>query len=439
MVFIFGGSIEQYSNMYVVKNLNTNRILKELKNSGHYYGALLYVFCISFHQQVATFSLIIWLLLSLFSYKSSSLVKNRFLLLLPFLYVTYFIGTLPYQISEFRFLETKLSFLAFPLIFFLNTYSIQKRNKMLKFLVLGLVVSSILCLTFAFYKSIHIEDGGIYLRANVLAEKGFTESILYGGNYFFGRYLSIFHQTVYFALYLSSGIAILCFVPKIFEIKIRVALLIFFCIMIFLVSNKASFIVLAILFSIRLFTLKTGVKKKAFGSFLILIFFSFFLLVNPRAKESMNKIWIGELELNKNARYGFSTRLLSWNAALALIKENPISGYGADKTQQRLNEMYSKKEYKYPLKEKYNAHNQGLQIWLENGLLGILVFISIFLVVFNSSIKLPSNSMLYITLVIALFTNAMFESMFNRFSGISFFSFIVCFIFSMHREGESKS
>jgi len=412
--------------------------LEELKNKGYFYGAQLYVFCISFHQQMATFALVIWLLLSLISFNSSNKVENRLLLLLPILYFTYFTGIIFYELTDFRFLETKLSFMAFPLIFFLNKYEVQEREKMFKILILGLVFSSILCLIFAFYNAIGVENGSVGFRANVLPEKGFMESILYGGNYFFGRYLSIFHQTVYFALYLCSGITILLFLPKLFETRTRRVLLVFLCAMIFLISNKASFIALGIIFLIRLFSLEASVAKKTLGILIAIAAFCFLFYTNPRARESIEKITKGELELKKNARYGFSTRLLSWDAAIYLIKENPFLGYGASNTQRRLNEVYQQKNYVFPLKESYNAHNLWMQIWLENGMFGLLALLILFFVLFRTSVIDARFMGLTLTLIAILFINSFFESIFNRFSGISFFSFIACFVLSMSKNVQDK-
>ena len=100
-----------------------------------------------------------------------------------------------------------------------------------------------------------------------------------------------------------------------------------------------------------------------------------------------------------------------------------------------LNEKYKEKGYVFPLKESYNAHNLWLQSWLENGLLAIIVLFGIFFVLFQKSWQSP----LFLAFTILLLTNSLFEGLFNRFSGISFFSFLVCFIFSMTKGGFARS
>ncbi|WP_396591185.1 O-antigen ligase family protein [Allomuricauda sp. R78024] len=404
----------------------------------YYLGALLYVFLVSFPEKLVTLSLIVWVLLSLLSFRKEMLLKNKYLLLLPAFYVLYFVGFFTSENPSFKFLEHKLSFLIFPLIFFLHQYSEKQRKRMLQVFVLGLVGSALVCLGVACFNSIVFQDGIIHFKPNVLEGKGFMESILYGGNYFFGRYLSIFHQTVYYASYLCAGIAILLFNPKLFPSKTRFVILGLFVLFVFLISNKASFIVLTLLLCIRVFTWQSNKVKKTISFSVFAIIVASFIIMNPRIRESLTKVADGELLLNKEARYGFSTRLLSWDAAISLIKEKPILGYGYANTQLVLNKRYEQKGYTYPLMEKYNAHNLWLQSWLENGILAILILISIFYFLLKQQLPGFRYSPLLLTFVLILLVNSMFEGMFNRFSGISFFSFLVCFIFSALKGGLSK-
>lgn len=387
---------------------------------------MLYVFLIPFPQRLINIALMAWVALSIVSYNKSTLVKAKYLWLLPIFYVLYFIGFFTSETMSFKFLEYKLSLIIFPLLFFLHTYDQKQRDSILKVFVGGLVASALVCFVMACYNSFDILNGDFSLRPNVIEGKGFIESVLYGGNYFFGRYLSIFHQTVYYAMYLCAGVAVLLFAPKMFSTKLRTSLLGFFLIFIFLVSNKASVIALALILVLKLCTWNVNRSKKTIGVSLFAMMLAAFVFLNPRIKESVLNIVEGKMTLNKEARYGFATRLLSWDAAISLIKERPVFGYGHAATQTALNKKYQEEGYIFPLKESYNAHNLWLQSWLENGLLAIIILFGIFLVLFQKSWHNP----LFLAFVLLLLTNSLFEGMFNRFSGISFFSFLVCFIFS---------
>lgn len=409
--------------------------MENLKQQGFYYGALLYVFLVPFPQKIINIALIVWVLFSLFNCNKSTLTKNRCLWLLPAFYVSYFIGFFTSEIVSFKFLEYKLSFLIFPLLFFLHTYDGKQRNTILKVFIWGLFASVITCLVMAFFNSIEIQNGNFLFQPNVLEGKGFMESTLYGGNYFFGRHLSIFHQTVYYAMYLCTGLAILLFRPKLFSEKLRAFLLGIFVLFVFLVSNKASFIVLVLILTIKLWTWKVAGIKKLMGFSLFTLALVLFGFFNPRMKESALNITKGNVRIDKEARYGFSTRLLSWDAAISLIKERPILGYGNANTQKVLNKKYQEQGYIFPLKESYNAHSLWLQSWLENGVLAIIILIGIYFFLFQKSWFSP----LFLAFTVILLVNSMFEGLFNRFSGISFFSFLVCFVFTASKGGLAKT
>ena len=405
--------------------------MNNFKHQGFYYGALLYAFLIPFPQKIINIALMVWVLLSLVSCNKATLSKTKYLWLLPAFYFLYFIGFFTSETMSFKFLEYKLSLLIFPLLFFLCTYDEKQRNGILKIFIWGLLASAITCLAMAFYHSSGIQNGDFLFQPNVIEGRGFMESILYGGNYFFGRHLSVFHQTVYYAMYLCAGISILLFHPKLFPTKLRPGMLGFFLFFIFLISNKASFIALALILILKLYTWNVIRSKKMIGISLFAMMLAAFVFLNPRIKETALNLFEGKMTLNKEARYGFATRILSWDAAISLIKERPAFGYGYGATQAALNKKYQEKGYIFPLKESYNAHNLWLQSWLENGLLAIIILFGIFLVLFQKSWHSP----IFLAFVLLLLTNSLFEGMFSRFSGISFFSFLVCFIFSAAKGG----
>ncbi|MCW5514645.1 O-antigen ligase family protein [Muriicola sp. Z0-33] len=400
----------------------------------YYYAALLYAFFIALDQQLATIALIVWAVFSLINFNRLSLNKTRYLFLLPLLYLTYLFGTVISGVTSLSFLEHKLSMLVFPLIFFLHVYTREERIRILRFFVYGLVVGTALCVFMAFYRSMVFEDDGLKFIPNVLEGKAFLESIIYGGNHFFGNHFSMFHQTVYFGLYLCTGIAILLFSQEVFNRKKRFILICAFTGVLFLISNKAAFLVLGLLYVYRILSAKISQSKKAIiiiGFVTVGLLFAF---INPRFKESIRKLANNEIGVDKNARYDFATRILSWDAALLLIGEKPLLGYGGGSAQQELNRVYTEKEYTFPLKEQLNAHNQFFQIWIENGLLGLVVLTGIFIALFRVCRNVEMNRNLFFAILLVVFVNMLFESVFNRFSGVSFISFIVCFIFSETKE-----
>ncbi len=82
-------------------------------------------------------------------------------------------------------------------------------------------------------------------------------------------------------------------------------------------------------------------------------------------------------------------RLQYWQAGLEMIKEKPLLGFGLGS----FGRVYGK--YKLPeAEETQMAHNNFLQIWTELGIVGFLIFLSIFIFYFremNQSIKKFNN------------------------------------------------
>ena len=176
-------------------------------------------------------------------------------MLLPIFYIVYVVSLLCSENQALGYLEHKLSLLAFPFVFFLKKYDDQEKRRIANYFILGLFIASIVCLFLALYKSINHIDGLFTFKPNLQEGKGFFESSIYGGNYFFGQNFSVFHQTVYFSIYLCTGIASLIFNISSIKSNYRLGLVLFFLIILFLISNKAGFLIISMVFFIRLFSL----------------------------------------------------------------------------------------------------------------------------------------------------------------------------------------
>jgi O-antigen ligase len=392
-------------------------------------GGILYAFFIPFNQALAAILIVLWGFLTLIGAPRTR-TRQPWLLLPIGLFAIYGVSLIFSYQGSIGILERKLSLVLFPVIFYLGFYAEPKRRLLLVSFIVGLVASGIICIGIALVRSLQMKEGAVVFDPAVLSGKGFFDSILYGGNYFFGRYFSFFHQTVYYALYLCFGISILLFKGDILQSqKGRWSLIGFFVFLVFLISNKGSFLSLAGAFSLYILINTKSLARK--GSLIFLLILSSFALVkgNPRLNESFNKVVAGDFKLDKNARYGFSTRLLSWDAALNVIKQRPLLGYGVASAQEALDEEYERKGYKFPLKDHLNAHNQFLQFWIESGLAALILWVMVFVVLLLHSGKLskPDRFFAY-SFVLLLFVNSLFESVMNRFSGISFISFAVCFL-----------
>lgn len=145
-----------------------------------------------------------------------------------------------------------------------------------------------------------------------------------------------------------------------------------------------------------------------------------FVFINPRINNLYNKFTNSELTLDREAHDSFGARLLVWDASLFVIKSNIMLGVGPSNSYSSLKKVYKEKRYVFPFRERLNSHNQFLQIFVECGIFGFLIFL-IFLK--NNYIK---NNYLSALFIFILIFNALFESVLNRYSGIVCISFISC-------------
>ncbi len=127
------------------------------------------------------------------------------------------------------------------------------------------------------------------------------------------------------------------------------------------------------------------------GFSLIAVFLGdYFQLVIEGLAARFSSIGSGKLDIS------LLERLYESQTVLNLILNNPISGYG-------FGYPFSKKLlfYDYFISTPY-VHNGYLAAWFKFGLIGILLFISIFLLAFTSSIKLYRTSGSVLTRTISL-------------------------------------
>jgi len=385
------------------------------------------VFCLvlPLHQLASSTVLVAWLLLVLLGPKKIDIPSGK-LFFLPLLFGCYAVGIFFSWNQDFSILGRKLSLIVFPLIFVLSKINKEQKERMLKFFVYGLFMACIFCLIRALAMSIGYENNAFYFRANVQEQKSFFESILYGGNYFFGSHLSYFHQTVYFSLYLCTGTLILLNDKSNFAGKIKFTLLFLFATVIFLLSNKGGILCLVLVVSYHLIIKAESIGKKSVVLLATALIGLLVFKLNPRFGLSLAKIQKDGLVLEKSARYDYATRLLSWDASLKAIAASPLLGYGPGDTQENLNRIYRSNGYSEPLKRNLNSHNQYLQLWLELGLIGLTLFLLLMVLLFRSGLNSQNRSTLVMGIFLCLLITGLFESYFNRYSGLVFFCFWWC-------------
>nr|WP_282100249.1 O-antigen ligase family protein [Aquimarina sp. MMG016] len=243
------------------------------------------------------------------------------------------------------------------------------------------------------------------------------ERISLGTQYIFETDFSKLVNPNYVSLYILLVLSF--YLKKKLKSRIQLLVLTILFLYLFLMASPAAYLILFIMSLILVFNIKDRSQK--YIVCMLLILGTVVFLKNPRiadfyasAEELENNSGIHRVTVEKS-------RLLTWNASIQLIKEAPIFGYGIGDANDVLIEKYKELDYFSNYQNKYNAHNQFLQTWLQTGIFGFGILISVFILL-ALRMKRSRNEF---SVFLILFISLLFESMLVRFNGIVFFSIIV--------------
>ena len=385
---------------------------------------LLFPLSIPLHPKISTILIFVLLLLSIINFRKQKNNFNKNILLLPALFLVYISSMVIKSPFDVNIIAKKFSLLVFPLIFILNNFSKKELLRMYKFFILGCLLAITFCYSNALYQSFSFLNDHILFNTYITS----NSSMLNGGNYFFGKAFSIFHQSVYFSMYLNIGLIGLLNL-KLFSKKQVIALVILFIVVIFQISNKANIaIVLIILLITFLYQIKNNKAKYASISAILLIGICA-IMFHPRTKLVIENIAKNGITIDRESETSTGIRILVWDAALDLVQSNFLTGVGVSNAYEELKGVYKQKRYVQPFRNRLNAHNQFFQIIIECGLLGFLIV----LFQLKAILKVENQyKLLAISLFILLLCNFFFEVIFNRYSGIMCYAYFYCLFITLN-------
>lgn len=401
----------------------------ELKSRGiitFYISAIMMVVLPVYHWYIPPF-MILWGLLWLVELRLKIFYwvniekKHKLLFILFLLFYGWQIIGMIYSDNPkegWRNIELRLSLLLFPLVLISPGSMIKsKLVSLLRLFSLATFAFILVCFGYALYRSLSLLNGIIVFNPHPPVDNWL--------NYFYGSEFAIFQHPSYLSMFLLFAIIIAfeSMLDKAVRMIYRSYWLIISIILllsIYLLSSRAE--ILAAIITIPVYFLfkfrGSGKKRLIILSAIVGLFILIPVLVsNPRFKYYMQ---IGK-ETELTAKMLNESRLSIWKVALKIIKENPVLGVGTGDIQDELNKEYSLSgSNDLNVSNNINAHNQFLEIILENGLIGLLLFISILLVMF--SIAWSEQNILYLMFLLIVVFSFLFETMLNRLAGVSFFS-----------------
>jgi O-antigen ligase len=317
--------------------------------------------------------------------------------------------------ESFINLETKISLLAFPLIFYTANYSSKQGKFFLRNFISGCLLCCLACLGHSAYISI-------------------SES----KNYFFYQDLSWFQHPSYLSMYLTFCCMVL-FHEKLYSKSVRVILAVFFTLFVFMLSSKSGIgihvLFLGIWF-ISVYISSGNYKKLALfsGTFILIIVGVVFFI--PKIKERFDNL-VGAFQtenVDKTVTESTAVRKLIWHEATGIIKENPLMGVSPGDANTTLYEKYNQNGLTGAYTKKLNAHNEYLQTGVSLGIIGMLSLSCIFLLpVFSNKNKL------FVFFLLITSINFITESMLQTMAGCIFFGYFYAMLCFQKSEPDLKN
>ena len=358
---------------------------------------------------------------------------NPQLVLLTLLFVIYILGILwsSNKSSGFFAVERKASCIAFPIIIAgCNHYFKTNQLKILLSFIVGCFVSSIICLLMAFYESISFGLDGLIF--NAIDPKFALWD--FGGSHFKFINLSLFLHPTYFSAYLLFAFVTCVELLRndlIANSKLKKFLYVsvpLFLTMIYLLSSKAMIIcTVAIIIGYAVFY--TNNQHNRSKKISIIVFSGLVALIgfqNPRFKTVCELIANPDIVKGNEGDGTIISRIHIWKSGIQIIRSNFVFGVGPGDTNNELVKVYKFHHYKDPLRLHSDAHNQFLETFIDLGLVGFLILVTILTLSFFKSVS-TKNTLLCIFLFICTF-GFLFESMLNVREGVVFFCFFYCFL-----------
>jgi O-antigen ligase len=198
-----------------------------------------------------------------------------------------------------------------------------------------------------------------------------------------------------------------------------IILIVFFFALYFL-SSRAGILAAIILFPVYLlYKLYKKVSKWIILGALTAIILAFIVIAgtNDRLSYTFEGISLKE---NLVKVFEKDVRCSIWKSAISVIKHNMVTGVGIGDASTELKKEFINQGYSYGYYNDLNAHNQYLEVLLENGLIGLVIFSCI--LGYMLFVSISEKNLIYGLFILMILIFFSFESVLNRLAGITFFS-----------------
>lgn len=226
-------------------------------------------------------------------------------------------------------------------------------------------------------------------------------------------------------------------------INLIIGLIMFFSIFIILLSVKqiiSAWIVLSVILTFRIFTVRQALPILTGGTILVVLAIVFVPALQQKWQEvvTFNEETI---PLDQDASLGrdwngIAIRKAIWNCSIDVVKDNLWLGVGTGDAQDALQQAYHTRQFYFASRyNRFNAHNQYLQVLVAHGLTGFLCW------VISIAGLLYYHKTNWCTLAIlgCLLVSMLTESIFETNKGILLMAFIFVVISYWEKPAEPMS
>jgi O-antigen ligase len=255
-------------------------------------------------------------------------------------------------------------------------------------------------------------------------------------SYFYYSNFSFFMHSAYFAMYLNLALVfVVLFYFKWFKGDnsfryISFFLIVLFVLCIVLCASKLGLIGLFILTPILLvmelrssLTLKHYAIGFAGAAVLCVSIYAVFPTVFDRLR---SVAVVTEKNVDITSKESSMVRILIWQQAREIVKQNPTFGVGVSQANETLYKAYEVNGLAGALENKLNAHNQFFQTAIGMGIIGLLNLLLLTVGLTIYGLRKRRNLIFFFGLLITC--NFMVESMLQTSAGTVFFVFFLCFL-----------
>lgn len=324
----------------------------------------------------------------------------------------------------------RLSFLMFSLVLFSPGERIKKRlDFILKIYTLSAFFYVIYCIINAFYNSVTFVESDMIFNPH-------PTDYPYENFFISNRFATAGIHATYISVYLvfSILVALENAFNKGSGLKIRltwIIITVFLLTGVYLFSSRTAFIALLLVLPVYLFfKWRRNIYRWILYSFMFILFLllGWIILTNQKIRYDVDKLKSEELQ---NV-IGEDIRITIWKSALEVIKQNPVFGVGTGDAHDELTKNLRSAGYNDEFYKGLDTHNQFLEIQLENGIIGLLLFL--LLITYMMYIAVSDKNLIYGLFIVICIVFFLFETSLNRLAGITFFSFFSFLLLHYRKE-----